>query len=59
MHCKGLILGVGLGMVAGAVAVMMLPSNCTVRKMACKAADKVEDVAWKVSDKLNQSMDMM
>lgn len=58
MHCKGLILGVGLGMVAGAVAVMMLPSNCTVRKMACKAADKVEDAAWRMGDKMAQEFDM-
>lgn len=58
MHCKGLILGVGLGMVAGAVAVMMLPSNCTARKLATKAADKVEDVAWRVGDKMAQEFDM-
>lgn len=58
MHCKGLILGVGLGMVAGAVAVMMLPSSCTVRKMACKAADKVEDAAWRMGDKMRQEFDM-
>ncbi len=58
MHCKGLILGIGLGMVAGAVAVMMLPGNCMVRKLANKAADKVEDVAWRVGDKMAQEFDM-
>lgn len=58
MHCKGLILGIGLGMVAGAVAVMMLPGNCMVRKLANKAADKVEDVAWRMGDKINQEFDM-
>ena len=58
MHCKGLILGVGLGMVAGAVAVMMLPSSCMVRKMADKAADKMENAAWRLGDKMTQEFDM-
>lgn len=58
MHCKGLILGVGLGMVAGAVAVMMLPSDCSVRRLATKAANKVEDTAWRVGDKITQEFDM-
>lgn len=58
MHCKGLILGIGLGMVAGAVAVMMLPSNCMVRKLANKAANKVEDAAWCLGDKMSQEFDM-
>ena len=58
MHCKGLILGIGLGMVAGAVAVMMLPSNCMVRKIADKAADKMEDAAWRIGDKMCQEFDM-
>lgn len=58
MHCKGLILGIGLGMVAGAVAVMALPSNCMVRKLANKAADKVEDAAWCLGDKMSREFDM-
>lgn len=58
MHCKGLILGVGLGMVVGAVAVMMLPAHCMVRRMANKAADKVEDAAWRLGDKMTQEFDM-
>lgn len=58
MHCKGLILGIGLGMVAGAVAVMMLPNSCMVRKLVDKAADKVEDAAWRIGDKMAQEFDM-
>ena len=58
MHCKGLILGVGLGMVAGAVAVLMLPGSCIVRKMADKAADKMENAAWRLGDKMCQEFDM-
>ncbi len=58
MHCKGLILGVGLGMVAGAVAVMMMPANSPGRRLACKAADKVEDAAWRMGDKMCQEFDM-
>ena len=58
MHCKGLILGIGLGMVAGAVAVMMLPGNCVVRKLADKAANKVEDAAWQLGNKMSQEFDM-
>ena len=36
-------LALGVGAAAGAVAVMMLPRQCTVRKMAYEAAEKVED----------------
>ena len=56
---KGLAITMGLGVAAGAVAIMMVPRNSPVRKIATKAANKVEDVAWKVSDKLNQATDMM
>jgi hypothetical protein len=59
MGMKGLAITMGLGVAAGAVAIMMVPRNSPVRKIATKAANKVEDVAWKVSDKLNQATDMM
>ena len=49
----------GVGIAVGAVAIMMAPRSCTLRKMASKAADKVEDVACMVNDKLNQSLDDM
>lgn len=48
----------GAGMAAGAVTVMMLPRNCTARRMASQAADKVEDAVYNVVDKMTSEMDM-
>ena len=45
-------LALGVGMAAGAVATMMLPHDCSVRKMAKQAADKVEDTAEHVAEKV-------
>lgn len=58
MQLRGLAISMGLGAAAGAVAVMMMPKNNPTRKLAAKAANKVEDIAWKVSDKLTDTMDM-
>jgi len=58
MHLKGWAITMGIGAAAGAVAVMMMPKNNPARKLAAKAATKVEDAAWKVSDKLTDAMDM-
>ena len=58
MNLKGWVVTAGLGAAAGAVAVMMMPRNNPTRKLAAKAANKVEDFAWKVSDKLTESVDM-
>ena len=57
MKLTGLAVTAGLGAAAGAVAVMMMPRQNTVRKLAAKAANKAEDLAWKIEDKMNQ-MDM-
>ncbi len=57
MHVKGWALTMGLGAAAGAVAILMMPRTNPTRKLAAKAADKVEDLAWKVSDKF-QDTDM-
>ena len=57
VQMRGLALSMGLGAAAGAVAVMMMPKNNPTRKLAAKAATKVEDLAWKVSDKLTDTMD--
>ena len=54
---RGLAISMGLGAAAGAVAVMMMPKNNPTRKLAAKAATKVEDLAWKVTDKLTDTMD--
>ena len=59
MGIKTWALTMGLGVAAGAVAIMMVPRSNPVRKFAGKAANKVEDVAWKVTDKINQRMDDM
>lgn len=57
MKVSGLAITAGLGAAAGAVAVMMMPKQNAVRKLAAKAANKAEDIAWKMEDKINQ-MDM-
>lgn len=58
MHLKGWAITLGIGAAAGAVAIMMMPKNNPTRKLAAKAANKVEDMAWKVTDKLEQKLDM-
>lgn len=57
MGVKGWAITAGLSAAAGAVAVLMMPRTNPTRKLAAKAANKMEDVAWKIEDKLN-SMDM-
>ena len=59
MSIKGLALTLGIGAAAGAVGILMMSKSNPTRKLATQAADKMEDVAWKVSDKLNQATDMM
>lgn len=44
----------GISAVAGAVAVLAMPRNNPTRKLAAKAANKMEDLAWKLEDKMNQ-----
>ena len=58
MNMKGFAITAGLSAAAGAVAVMMMPRQNPARKLASKAANKVEDLAWKVEDKMNQGWDM-
>jgi len=58
MHWKGLAITMGLGAAAGAVAIMMMPRNNPTRRLAEKAAGKVEDAAWKVSDMMSKEFDM-
>lgn len=54
MNAKGLAFTAGLGAAAGAVAVLMMPRNNPTRRLAAKAANKMEDVAWKLEDKINE-----
>ena len=58
MQLKGWAITMGIGAAAGAVAVMMMPKNSPGRRLAAKAADKVEDAALRVTDKLTDSMHM-
>ena len=58
MHAKGWALTMGIGAAVGAVAVMMMPRTNPTRKLAVKAANKIEDVAWRVSDKLTNEFDL-
>lgn len=58
MKMKGLAITLGVGAVAGAVAILAMPRNNPTRRLAAKAADKVEDMAWKVSNKLTDEFDL-
>ena len=58
MKMKGLAVALGVGAAAGAVAILAMPRNNPTRRLAAKAADKVEDVAWKVSSKINDEFDL-
>lgn len=54
MKLTGWAITAGLGAAAGAVAIMMMPRQNPVRRLASKAANKAEDLAWKMEDKRNQ-----
>ena len=53
MRVKGWAITAGLGAAAGAVAILMMPQNNPTRKLAAKAANKMEDVAWKMENKMS------
>lgn len=57
MGAKGWAISAGIGAAAGMVAVLMMPRNNPTRRLAAKAADKMEDMAWKVSDTLNEKFE--
>ena len=59
MGIKGWAVTAGIGAAAGAVAVLMMPRTNPTRRLAAKAANKMEDVAWKVSDSISSKMDSM
>lgn len=58
MQLKGWAITMGIGAAAGAVAILMMPRNNPARQLAAKAANKVEDAAWKVSDMVTDKLDM-
>ena len=57
MDFKSIALTAGLGAAAGMVAVLAMPKSNPTRKLAAKAANKMEDVAWKISDTLSDKFD--
>lgn len=57
MGVKGWAITAGLSAAAGAVAVLMMPRTNPARRLAAKAANKMEDAAWKLEDRMN-NMDM-
>ena len=59
MKATGWAITWGLGAAAGAVAVMMMPRSNPTRKLAAKAATKVEDAACKMGDLISNKLDEM
>ena len=57
MKVTGWAITMGLGAAVGAVAVMMMPRNNPTRRLAAKAATKVEDAACKMGDLISNKMD--
>lgn len=58
MQAKTWAITMSVGAAVGAVAIMMMPRTNPTRKLAVKAANKIEDVAWRVSDKLTNEFDL-
>lgn len=58
MTVKGWAVTLGLGATAGAVGILMMSRTNPTRRLAAQAASKVEDTAWKVSDKLTRKFDL-
>lgn len=55
---KAWAISMGLGMAVGAVAVMMMPQNNPTRKLAQKAATKVEDAATQLANTVTQKLNL-
>lgn len=49
-------IALGMGAAAGAVAVMMMPRQNPARKLACQAANKVENAVCQMTSKLNDEL---
>lgn len=45
-------LALGLGAAAGAVGILMLPRQCTARRMADEAAEKVDDAVTTAANRM-------
>ena len=55
---KAWAISMGIGAAVGAVAIMMMPQNNPTRKLAQKAATKVEDAATKVGTAVSQKLNL-
>lgn len=58
MKLTGWMITAGIGAAAGAVAILMMPHNNPTRRLAAKAANKVEDAALAVTDMVVDKLDM-
>ena len=58
MGVKGWAITMGLGAAAGAVGILMMSKANPTRRLAEQAADKAEQAAWKVTDRLTQKFDL-
>ena len=58
MDAKGWAITAGISAAAGAVAVLMMPRTNPTRRLAAKAANKMEYMAWKLSDSISNQFDM-
>jgi len=57
MDAKGWAITMGLGAAAGAVGILMMSRSNPTRRLAAQAANKLEDAATKVSDKITRKME--
>ncbi len=55
---RGFAIAMGLGVAAGAVGILMMSKSSPARRLAAQAADKVEDAAWKMTDKFTHKFDL-
>ena len=58
MKLAGWMITAGIGAAAGAIAILMMPHNNPTRRLAAKAANKVEDAALAVTDMVVDKLDM-
>jgi len=57
MQMKGLAIALSDGAAACALAILAMPKSNPTRRLAARAANKMEDVAWKVSNKITDEFD--
>lgn len=58
MGVKAWAVTVGVSAAVGAVGILMMSRSNPTRKLAAEAADKVESVAWKISDKMSRKFNL-